>query len=104
MNIDYKAVSIFLSNREFRKFFIERFLEIIKGSDSCDASAIGRLCKENKEIRKIVFDNLDLVFSKMNDIGYFSEYMNTDELHKNKELFFKYGKITPSIRLLFTAI
>ena len=86
-------------NKELRQYFVQNLKEIIENSDYYDESIIEDLCHYT-EIRKAIFENLDLVFSKMKRVGAFALYMEEEEIEENIELFFKYD-ISSGIGALF---
>lgn len=99
INLDDNLIERLRYNKELIEYIAENFREIIESNSDYDASIIGDLCLF-LEIRKAIFENLDLVFSKMKRVCAFSFYMGKSEIQKNIDTFFKY-EITSDIAILF---
>lgn len=81
----------FFSNTEYKKFFLENFIEIINAQKSYKCTPIGLLCKDDSA-RKIIFENLPIILSKMEQRSIFPRhivaYKNEVLLHA-KDFFVK---------------
>ncbi len=85
---------------EFRIWFKENFIRIVTESDYLNAYDIGSFCKYS-DVRELVFQNLDLVLSKMTSKSDFLQFMDLGERRKNLEKFFEGKKIDDDMKKCF---
>lgn len=91
-------------NSEFKDYFVDNFVDVMEqlecGEEKCNPLVVGMLCCDN-DIRRVVLENLGLVFEKLDNIGLFIQYLEKKCVQDNIDSFLKNAKGANELNTVF---